>query len=81
MTCFLGLYYYSLINAPSQTRYSYRPLLTWDSLYRSLLLESALDDELRDYERKLQEINDMETFQLEMDIDNLIRKLKRAKED
>ena len=84
----LGLYYYSLIASPHQTRY-YHPLIapyrtrrygylpTWEDV----LYESYLDDALTNYENKLKSINRMETWKLEMEVQRLIDDLKRAKED
>jgi hypothetical protein len=69
------------------SRNYYRPLLrydfppTWEQVYLSALYRNALDDELRDYERKLRGINDMEMFSLKLKVQQLIDDLKRAKED
>jgi hypothetical protein len=86
----LGLYYYSLINTPYQTRWNYNYLpnsycppsiwKTWSPLQRSIWLESALDSELRSYEYKLKSINDMETWKLKMEVQRLMDDLKSEKE-
>ena len=63
-------------------KYDYLPPpTTLNSIYRSLWIESALDDELRNYEDELWWINFREKMKLESEVDELIRKLKRAKED
>jgi len=72
----LGLYCYPLIAAPYRTRkYNYLP--TW----KDVLYEQDLDRFLLDYEYKLKSIDDMQMFQMELKVQQLIDDLKRAKED
>lgn len=92
----LGLCAYSLIANPYQSQYYYpfiAPYLSgysycppdvwkaWTPLQRSLWIQSSRENELRDYEYKLKSINDMETWQLKMDVQRIIDDLKRAKEE
>jgi len=72
----LGLYYYPLIAAPYRTRnYNYLP--TWNDV----LYDSELDQALVEYEYKLKSINDMQIFQMELKVQQLIDDLERAKKD
>jgi len=85
----LSSYYYPLVVPP------YNPLSNyycppdiwkaWSPLQRSLWIESGREAELRDYEYKLQSINDMQMFQMKLDaqslIDDLENKTKRAKDE
>jgi len=75
-------YYYPLI-APYRTGYSYCPpsvWAAWSPLQRSLWIESGIESELRDYEYRLQSINDMELWKLKMETQGLIDDLKRERE-
>jgi hypothetical protein len=71
----LSSYYYSHAYCPPSV------WARWSPLQRSLWLESAREDDLRDYERKIKSINDMEMFRLQAEVQRLIDDLKRAKED
>jgi hypothetical protein len=73
----LSLYYYSLINRPAYQTRRYNYLPTWKDVF----YEDRYKNALLDYEYKLQEINRMETWKLEMEVQRLIDDLKRAKED
>jgi hypothetical protein len=91
----LGFYYYSLIATPPYRirNYNYlansycppRVWAAWSPLQRSLWIESALDDELRNYEDEIWWINFREKMKIESEvqrlIDDLKREMERAKED
>jgi hypothetical protein len=73
----LGLYYYPLLSPPYRTCRNYNYLPTWNDV----LYDSELDQALVEYEYKLKSINDMQIFQMELKVQQLIDDLKRAKED
>jgi len=90
----LGFYIADIINPP-KTRYSYPvigPYLSgysycppdiwadWTPLQRSLWIQSGIDSELRDYEYKLKSINDMQMFQMKLDVQGLIHDIESANE-
>ena len=91
----LGLYTFSLIKsggpayyAPSYCTYlspsAYCPpdvWAAWTPLQRSLWIEYNLDLELSRYESSLKDINDMEMFKLQTEVERLIREIERAKKD
>jgi hypothetical protein len=52
----------------------------WTSLQRALWIQSARASDLRDYEYKIQSINDMEIWKLKMEVQRLIDELEDAKE-
>lgn len=78
-------YYYSPLIPPYNILSSYYcppdVWRAWTPLQRSLWIQSGREAELRDYEYKLQSINDMQMFQMKLDVQSLIDDLKRAKEE
>ena len=91
----LGLYTFSLIKsggpayyAPSYCTYlspsAYCPpdvWAAWTPLERSLWIEYNLDLELSRYESRLKDINNMEMFKLQTEVQRLIDKINREKKD
>jgi len=91
----LGLYTFSLIKsagpayyAPSYCTYlspsAYCPpdvWAAWTPLQRSLWIEYNLDLELSRYESSLKDINNMEMFKLQTEVQRLIDKINREKKD
>ena len=52
----------------------------WSPLQRSLWIRSAQESDLRDYEYKIKSINDMQMFQMKLDVQGLIDDIKRERE-
>jgi len=73
----LSSYYYPLI-IPRVQKFGTLP--TWEDVLYDMKVESAIEDQLRDYERKIQSINDMETWKLKMDTQRMIDNIESAKE-
>jgi len=72
----LGLYYYPLVSPPVQ-----KPRSSYSSAWDYVFYDYDYNHALLDYEYKLKSINDMQMFQMELKVQQLIDDLKRAKED
>ena len=82
----LGLYYYPVIyDYPSRYSSYLPPPKTLSPIYKSLWIESEIENEIRSYEYRLKSINDMEIWKLKMEaqrlMDDLKREMERAKEE
>jgi len=73
----LSSYYYPLI-IPRVQKFGTLP--TWEDVLYDMKVESAIEDQLRDYERRIQSINDMETWKLKMDTQRMIDNIESANE-
>jgi len=73
----LSSYYYPLI-IPRVQKFGSLP--TWEDVLYDMEVESAIRNQLRDYESEVEHINDMELWRLKTDTQRMIDDIESAKE-